>query len=883
MKYAVLILGLAVSALGQTPTITSINPSGTSSGAKLFITIVGTNFTSPITVNITGSGNTSSAATLVSSTVVTSVLTLNAAAGTYALSVTTSGGTSSTVPLSLTAAGRPTAILPTGITCSGGATNFSCSGTVMDTTYSLPVGGTTYTPANSSALQSAFNSAVPGDVINLTPGTVYTGNFTIPAKSNPSNKWIYVTSTGFNALHPPGTRVLPAAATDMAKVTNGNAVAVLTFVGGTPNANYWRFTGIELYCTSSYAPPGYRAGVFVCQPFIGVGNWPFTTPSPDHIVFDRIYIHGSDTQDIQTAIQANFNYYGLIDSYCSQIHMTGTDTQCTGAFFSSGPFKIDNNYLEGAGENIEFGGSGKNADAVPSDVEIQNNYFYKPLSWVPLSTTAPCTYTVKNLLEFKSGNRVLINHNVLENNWASSSCGQAGAAIPLTVRSNQSGDLAVVDNFTITNNYIKNVVAGINTLGADDGCTPAIPCSNAGEMNYWNVMNNLITLYDPTLPGGSSINYMIAWQPGQNKIADPTGATGGQPKNVNFQHNTVVPNPSQACWGGVYFGVGPYGSTGPPAAGLTANLWETDNVMCRQPYGTWGNTLATLSTYAGTTSNPTGFAGLPNTSPNDINARWTGNVMLQNVDTVKTWPTGNVVPSTITFVNPSTENYTLSSPNWTNTTDGVLAGVNMAYINGSFPTVTTSSCPPGNVGVPYVGCTLTATGGAPPYTWSISSGTLCTNLNLVSGSITGTPTSAQTCSFSVIAQDSAGINSSPKPLSITVTGVTPPGLAITNTTFVNGSVGVPYDQIVSITGGVPPYVSLVVNSGNLPTGVTIQNLSGTWHLKGTPATAGGNTFTLKVTDSATPTPNTAIGGPFTITIINVGTTTVSGAILYALL
>jgi hypothetical protein len=40
-------------------------------------------------------------------------------------------------------------------------------------------------------------SANPGDVIVLDVGVTYTGNLTVPQKSNPSNKWTYVMGTGY--------------------------------------------------------------------------------------------------------------------------------------------------------------------------------------------------------------------------------------------------------------------------------------------------------------------------------------------------------------------------------------------------------------------------------------------------------------------------------------------------------------------------------------------------------------------------------------------------------------------------------------------------------------------------------------------------------------
>lgn len=86
----------------------------------------------------------------------------------------------------------------------------------------------------------------------------------------------------------------------------------------------------------------------------------------------------------------------------------------------------------------------------------------------------------KNAFELKSAQRVLFDSNLVENVWAG---GQMGFAIVLTVRSTQSGDFAVVNDVTITNNVLKNVVSGVNTLAKDDQCgvAPYINCKNAGS------------------------------------------------------------------------------------------------------------------------------------------------------------------------------------------------------------------------------------------------------------------------------------------------------------------------------------------------------------------------------------------------------------------
>ena len=90
---------------------------------------------------------------------------------------------------------------------------------------------------------------------------------------------------------------------------------------------------------------------------------------------------------------------------------------------------------------------------------------------------------------------------------------------------------------------------------------------------------------------------------------------------------------------------------------------------------------------------------------------------------------------------------------------------------------------------------------------------------------------------------------------------TPQALKIYTTTLPNAAIGSPYSQILLATGGKTPYV-WTVDSGTLPDGLTL-NFYGV--ISGTPtATSTTQTFTAKVTDSASP--NVTATQSLTITI-----------------
>src|SRR3954451_5210779 len=64
--------------------------------------------------------------------------------------------------------------------------------TYLDTHYSPPTGNTISVPQGGD-LQAALNAAQPCDVISLAAGAVFTGTFTLPAKSG--SCWITIRSS----------------------------------------------------------------------------------------------------------------------------------------------------------------------------------------------------------------------------------------------------------------------------------------------------------------------------------------------------------------------------------------------------------------------------------------------------------------------------------------------------------------------------------------------------------------------------------------------------------------------------------------------------------------------------------------------------------------
>ena len=172
-------------------------------------------------------------------------------------------------------------------------------------------------------------------------------------------------------------------------------------------------------------------------------------------------------------------------------------------------------------------------------------------------------------------------------------------------------------------------------------------------------------------------------------------------------------------------------------------------------------------------------------------------------------------------------------------------------------TISTTSLPDGVLNTPY-GATLRSAGGTGTVTWSIPAGSLPSGLvlNASTGAITGTATAAGTSALTVSVADSSNPPQSlTTALSITINAVAP-ALAISTASLPNGSVGTPYDQILTVTGGTGPFAWGPTSLGN---GLSLNSSTG--EITGTPTIATGQppsfTFTATVTDSSVPTAQTA--------------------------
>lgn len=338
-----------------------------------------------------------------------------------------------------------------------------------------PAPGSTIQVNAGGNLQSALDSAECGQTIALQAGATFSGNFTVPAKNCDDAHWIIIrTNAPDSELPPEGTRITPCYAgvaslpgrPSFACSSTKNVMAkiVFTAIGSqpiqlAPGANHIRFLGLEVTRTS----PGNVVYDLVVMQNGGPA---------DHLVFDRVWIHGTAQDETTRGIAlGGSSHVAVVDSFFTDFHcvsITGTcgDAQAINGGLGDlpmGPYKIVDNFLEAAGNNLMFGGG--EATQTPQDIEIRQNHLFKPLTWMRgqsgfVGGTNGNPFIVKNHLEFKNGVRVLFEGNVLENTWGGFT--QTGFSILLTPK-NQNGHcpLCVVHDITIRYSTVSHVASGI--------------------------------------------------------------------------------------------------------------------------------------------------------------------------------------------------------------------------------------------------------------------------------------------------------------------------------------------------------------------------------------------------------------------------------------
>jgi len=221
------------------------------------------------------------------------------------------------------------------------------------------------------SLQAAINAARPGDEIRLAPGATFTGNFVLPAVEG--DRLITIRTDLADATLPPANqRVTPATASRFAKIVSPNTEPALRTA---PRAHHWRLMFIDFPATKDGFGEIIRLGD-------GSSAQSDLSQVPYEITLDRVYVHGDPLYGQKRGIALNARTVTIRNSYISEIKAVGADSQAICGWNGPGPFSIENNYLEAAGEVFMLGGSDPPIqNLVSEDVLVRYNYMSRPMSW----------------------------------------------------------------------------------------------------------------------------------------------------------------------------------------------------------------------------------------------------------------------------------------------------------------------------------------------------------------------------------------------------------------------------------------------------------------------------------------------------------------------
>ena len=455
-----------------------------------------------------------------------------------ALSTSSSSGSGSTPPVTTVNNGPDNRYCKPGDVANFGASSdtvatlpTSCFYTAMSAT---PSPGTVIAVSAGGSLQGALNSANCGDIITLQAGAVFSGTFTLPAKSCDDQHWITIrTSASNSSLPPEGTRLTPcyagvgslphrpayactSAANVMPRILAGGNQAFITASG----ANHYRLIGLEITHPANM-PTG--------QPdtLVAITDG---TALPDHVIVDRCWIHGLPTAFLKRGVKIDGNDLAVIDSTITDVHAVGTATQGIQSGTGTGPLKIVNNFVEGGDSAVGFGGQG-NPFGNPTDVEIRRNHLFKPWSWQAGNPAyLGYAFSAKVALESKNSNRVLVEANIMENTWGDQPGGpsQGGdGSISWLGPKSQSSQCPSCDvsDVTIRYNVVRHAGGGFYIFDAPSD-TGALALQARRYSIHDNQLDDVSTVYSRAGSGNGILNRFL----GTNTYAPPA--------NVNVFHNT---------------------------------------------------------------------------------------------------------------------------------------------------------------------------------------------------------------------------------------------------------------------------------------------------------------------------------------------------------
>lgn len=412
-------------------------------------------------------------------------------------------------------------------TISFGGTSGSNSGTVTAAMNVVAcclanVTGTSTTLSLGDDLQAAVNKAQGGDTIILPDNFTWTGNLTLPYRA--ANDVQYITIRRSSAVIA-GQRVLPSDSLPTLLSGTQDPVIANDFNNSNPalrTTHHWKVSGVRIGSISGFSGINYAYIYFWVPPVSAATFYAQTSDLSHDLMFDHIFIHGADTSnDIVRGVRADANNVSFVDGYIDNIRSQSYEANAFCQVTTQGGTVLVNNFLESAGENVFFGAGPDIFNLVGSGYTVQNNYFYKRFSW------RGGIYTVKNVLEWKSGQNAQVDHNVFENNWQAQ---QSGAVVLLTPRTgNGTYNDIFVRNVNFTDNIIRHAPEGVSMLDYDNGAiiNGSIPLAQAWRSGNYTFRNNWMDDMSGCLYAncGNAIGYGFA--------------LSGLPDSMTLDSNTV--------------------------------------------------------------------------------------------------------------------------------------------------------------------------------------------------------------------------------------------------------------------------------------------------------------------------------------------------------
>lgn len=378
-------------------------------------------------------------------------------------------------------------------------------------------------------------------------------------------------------------------------------------------------------------------------------------------------------------------------------------------------------------------------------------------------------------------------------------------------------------------NPSTGLLSGIPTVPATFGFTIRATASNGcyGETLYMLVINcQPLSITTPTLPNGmagTTYNQPIALSGGSGQINWAISA-GSLPAGLSL-------NPISGVLSGQPTVTGPFSFTVKAtvnSTGCFATQAYSITIGCQTiTVNEASLAIATLNAAYNQTVTQTGGIG---------NISWTvsGGSLPANL----TLSSGGQITGTPTALGSSPVTLRATDANGCFGEKAFTLVVNCASFNISPATL--------NQGTVNAGYSqqLTQTGATNSVTWSLFNSSLPTNLTLSSGGlISGTPNVAGSFPVTVRATESGTGCFTDKAYTLVINCQT---ISVSPASLSGGTVGTPYNQSASQSGGVGA-ITWSVSAGSLPTSLALNPATGA--VTGTPTVSGTFNFTLRAKDA----------------------------------